>query len=111
MRAVHQQRGGILAGTLKPPHVTPAANPCLHCCRLIDRDFIARVGSRRREHMDTEHADRSSSTPEAYHAVRFYESDRSLARVVAEFLQEGFDAGSPAIVVATPSQRGEIIRE
>jgi hypothetical protein len=53
----------------------------------------------------------SSSAPAAYHAVRFYENDRSLARIVAEFLHEGFDAGSPGIVVATANLRTEIIRE
>jgi hypothetical protein len=53
----------------------------------------------------------SSSAPTPYHAVRFYESDRSLARIVAEFLADGFEAGNPGIVVATPSQRAAIIRE
>jgi hypothetical protein len=43
--------------------------------------------------------------------VRFCDSDRSLARIVAEFLDEGFELGSPGIVVATASQRAEIIRE
>lgn len=54
---------------------------------------------------------RSSSLPAQYHAVRFYESDRSLARIVTEFLHEGFDDGSPGIVVATPVQRAAILRE
>jgi hypothetical protein len=53
----------------------------------------------------------STLTPAQYHGVRFYESDRSLARIVAEFLHEGFDAGSPGIVVATASQRAAIVRE
>ena len=53
----------------------------------------------------------SSSAPSGYHAVRFYESDRSLARIVAGFLEEGFDGGSPGMVVATPTLRAEIIRE
>jgi hypothetical protein len=52
-----------------------------------------------------------SSAPAQHHAVRFYESERSLARIVAEFLQEGFDGGNPGIVVATVTQRAEIIRE
>lgn len=47
----------------------------------------------------------------AYHAVRFYESDRALSRIVAEFLREGFEAGNPGVVVATPAQRGAILRE
>jgi hypothetical protein len=58
-----------------------------------------------------EHVDSSSSAPAEYHAVRFYENDQSLARIVAEFLDEGFDRGSPAIVVASASQRAEILRE
>src|SRR3954463_549193 len=58
-----------------------------------------------------EQADSSPSAPAEYHAVRFYESDSSLARIVAEFLHEGFNAGSPGIVVSTASQRAEIIRE
>jgi MEDS: MEthanogen/methylotroph, DcmR Sensory domain len=47
----------------------------------------------------------------AYHAVRFYESDRALSRIVAEFLSDGFEAGNPGIIVATPRQRGAIVRE
>jgi len=58
-----------------------------------------------------EQVDSSSSEPAEYHAVRFYESDRSLARIVAEFLHEALDGGAPGIVVATARQREEIIRE
>jgi hypothetical protein len=46
-----------------------------------------------------------------YHAVRFYENERSLAQMVAEFLAEGLTAREPAIVVATPAQRAGILRE
>jgi predicted GNAT family N-acyltransferase len=46
-----------------------------------------------------------------YHAVRFYENDKSLAQIVAQFLSEGLAAGNPGIVVATPTQRGAILRE
>jgi hypothetical protein len=52
-----------------------------------------------------------SARPAQYHGVRFYESDRSLARIVADFLVEGFDQGSPGLVVATAVQRAAIIRE
>jgi hypothetical protein len=58
-----------------------------------------------------EQVDSSASAPAEYHAVRFYESDRSLARIVAEFLFEGFERGSPGIVVATVNQRASIIGE
>src|SRR2546423_3350323 len=57
------------------------------------------------------HVDGSSSAGAEYHAVRFYENDKSLARIVAEFLHQGFDRGSPGIVVATDTQRAEILRE
>ena len=46
-----------------------------------------------------------------YHAVRFYENEKSLAQTVAEFLAEGLAAGHPGIVVASPSQRAAIVRE
>ena len=58
-----------------------------------------------------EQVDGSSSAPAEHHAVRFYENDKSLARIVAGFLHEGFDSGSPGIVVATANQRAEILRE
>jgi hypothetical protein len=57
------------------------------------------------------HAAGSSSLGTEYHAVRFYESDTSLARMVAEFLHEGFKGGSPGMVVATATQRAQIIQE
>jgi DcmR-like sensory protein len=51
-----------------------------------------------------------SASP-GYHAVRFYENEKSLAQIVAEFLAEGLAAGHPGIVVASPSQRASIVRE
>jgi hypothetical protein len=42
------------------------------------------------------------------HAVRFYESRESLARIVGKFLGEGFIAGLPAVVIATPHHREAI---
>lgn len=54
---------------------------------------------------------RNISSGPAYHAVRFYESDRALARIVAGFLSQGFAAGNPGIVVATAGQRAAIILE
>jgi MEDS: MEthanogen/methylotroph, DcmR Sensory domain len=54
---------------------------------------------------------RSLATPRFHHAVRFYENDRSLARLVADFLADGFAAGNPAIIVATPAHRAAILRE
>jgi hypothetical protein len=43
--------------------------------------------------------------------VRFYENDKSLAQIVAQFLNDGLAAGHPGIVVATPAHRGAILRE
>jgi hypothetical protein len=52
-----------------------------------------------------------SVSPPLYHAVRFYENEKSLAHIVAEFLGDGLRAGKPGIVVATPGQRAAIVRE
>jgi hypothetical protein len=56
------------------------------------------------------HATRSASS-RPYHAVRFYENEKSLAKIVAEFLADGLTDGTPGIVVATPAQRAAIVRE
>ena len=45
-----------------------------------------------------------------FHAVRFYEDDGSLCRIVGDFLADGFAAGQPAVVIATPSHREGIAR-
>ena len=45
-----------------------------------------------------------------YHGVRFFESSQALARIVAEFLNEGLAGGSAAIVVADPTLRAAIVR-
>lgn len=46
-----------------------------------------------------------------HHAVRFYENDKSLAQIAAQFLSDGLAAGNPAIVVATPVHRAAILKE
>ena len=46
-----------------------------------------------------------------YHAVRFYESDRSLAAIVGKFLSDGLHEGQPAVVIATAAHRAAIVRE
>ena len=38
-----------------------------------------------------------------HHAVRFYEDDTSLCRIVAGFLGDGLAAGQPGVVIAVPS--------
>ena len=45
-----------------------------------------------------------------YHGVRFFDSPRALAQIVAEFLHEGLAGGSAAIVVADPVLRDAIGR-
>jgi hypothetical protein len=56
--------------------------------------------------------DAAPSLPTAqHHSVRFYENDKSLARIVAQFLSDGLAAGNPGIVVATPVHRGAILKE
>jgi DcmR-like sensory protein len=46
-----------------------------------------------------------------FHAVRFYENEKSLCRIVAGFLGEGLATGQPALVVATPEHRRGIVDE
>jgi hypothetical protein len=57
------------------------------------------------------HEDRSLAAATEHPAVRFYEDDGSLARIVAEFLAEGFDRGNPGIIIATSNQRVAIVQE
>jgi hypothetical protein len=45
-----------------------------------------------------------------FHAVRFYQDSDSLARLVAEFVGEGFASGLPAVVIATPEHRAAVVR-
>jgi hypothetical protein len=44
------------------------------------------------------------------HAAKFYETESSLYATVASFLTEGFGAGQPAILIATPAHTGAIER-
>jgi len=46
-----------------------------------------------------------------FHAVRFYESQESLCKIVGEFLSEGLIAGQPALVIGTPEHRAAIVQE
>jgi hypothetical protein len=45
-----------------------------------------------------------------FHAVRFYEDEKSLCRIVADFLGDGLVAGQLAVVIATPLHRDGIVR-
>jgi len=51
----------------------------------------------------------SQSKGDHFHAVRFYENDDSLCRIVAEFLREGLADKQPAIVLAIPAHRDAIV--
>lgn len=46
-----------------------------------------------------------------FHAVRFYDTKESLCRIVAEFLGEGFVAGQPALIIATPEHGEGVVAE
>jgi hypothetical protein len=46
-----------------------------------------------------------------FHAVKFYESQTSLCRIVAEFLGEGLITRQPGLVIATPEHRAGIVAE
>lgn len=46
-----------------------------------------------------------------FHAVRFYENEASLCRIVAEFLGEGLITGQPALVIGTDQHRAGIVEE
>jgi hypothetical protein len=52
-----------------------------------------------------------ASHSEHFHAVRFYEDDDSLCRIVAAFLRDGILEGQPAMAIATPVHRAAIRRE
>lgn len=45
-----------------------------------------------------------------FHAVRFYEDDSSLCRIVADFIREGLPMQQPAIVIATPAHQQGVLR-
>jgi hypothetical protein len=52
--------------------------------------------------------DRSVFEESQFHAVRFYQDRDSLARIVGQFLGEGFAAGRPGIIIATPQHRDAV---
>lgn len=46
-----------------------------------------------------------------FHAVRFYQDEQSLYRIVADFIGDGIVAGEPAVIIATRLHGQEISRE
>jgi len=46
-----------------------------------------------------------------FHAVRFYENEASLCRIVATFLREGLAFGQPGLVIATKEHANGIVAE
>jgi hypothetical protein len=44
-----------------------------------------------------------------FHAVRFYKDEQSLARVVCDFIAEGFVLSLPGVIIATPAHRAAIL--
>jgi hypothetical protein len=45
-----------------------------------------------------------------FHAVRFYEDDNSLCRIVSGFIAEGLALGQPALVIATQAHGDAIVK-
>ena len=45
-----------------------------------------------------------------FHAVRFYEDDNSLCRIVSGFIAEGLSFGQPALVIATQPHAACIVK-
>ena len=43
------------------------------------------------------------------HAVHFYEDSASLCRIVGGFLAEGLSASEPAVIIATPPHREQVL--
>jgi hypothetical protein len=52
-----------------------------------------------------------ATTDGLFHAVRFYENEQSLYRIVADFIGDGIVAGQPAVIITTPEHGAEISRE
>jgi DcmR-like sensory protein len=48
---------------------------------------------------------------DTFHAVRFYDSEAALCRIVANFLREGLAIGQPALVIATSRHSLGIVAE
>lgn len=44
-----------------------------------------------------------------FHAVRFYEDDHSLCRIVSGFVAEGLALGQPALIIATRPHLDSIV--
>jgi hypothetical protein len=80
----------------------PAKSPKIHRTPLLSSTHDAKMGN-------VEPGPVVSTR--RYHAVRFYENAKSLSKIVAAFLSQGFAAGDPGVVLATPSHRAAILRE
>jgi hypothetical protein len=52
----------------------------------------------------------SSTSSRPYHAVRFYENEKVLAQIVAEFLADGLINSDPGVVLAAPAPRAPKFR-
>ena len=53
----------------------------------------------------------SDKTASPTHAVRFYENQESLCKLVADFLGEGVATGKPALIIGTPEHNAGILKE
>src|SRR4051812_12779575 len=52
-----------------------------------------------------------SGTGGHFHAVRFYDNEASLCRIVARFIREGLAFGEPGLIIATPEHAQGILAE
>lgn len=60
---------------------------------------------------DVPNMDTHKAKGDHFHAVRFYDSEAALCRIVAGFLSEGVAAGQPALVIATAEHGQGILAE
>jgi hypothetical protein len=74
--------------------------------RRLTADDVTRIAGAHDRSIGADRAGAADQLP--LHAVRFYEDRDALAQLVSRFLGEGFVAGSPAIVIATPEHREAI---
>ncbi len=56
-------------------------------------------------------SDKTATPTQHLHAVRFYENQESLCKLVADFLGEGVATGKPALIIGTPEHNAGILKE
>jgi hypothetical protein len=59
--------------------------------------------------MQTPNEALSPQTPKHFHSVQFYKDSDGLCEIVGGFLATGLTQGDPALIIATPQHRSQII--